>query len=273
MHQLPYLHSYGEQPMGEGVPSLVIAVTRDGKTGMSGKKLALLFRCDIRDLPSLIYENTGEGGGGKTAPNLTKPRSTTRVRGGGKMVPTHRTPPRQGGNELHLFPTELIAPAAVKRLDHMASKGASPQDKAPLKAFITHFAAKGLDVAIKDALGWQATDRYIRQADEVKPYRPQFRDLYHAIKKKFGFKPTPNVWETAEDFLPGMTAAAREQRDALGLGYIHMAFNDDGKNRLSDDTETIMLLLNVSSSFKEFLENLIGWRSGRWQQRLDLQPA
>ena len=271
MHQLPYLHSYGEQPMGEGGPSLVIAVTRDGKTGMSGKKLALLFHCDIRDLASLIYENTGGFIGGKNASNSIKPRSGR----GFSLVSTHRIPPshRAGGKGLHLFPSELIAPAAMKRLIHLTRRGMAPEALAPLEAFITYFLAKGLDASIKEALGWQATDRYIRQADEVKPYRPQFRDLYHAIKKKFGFKPTPNVWETAEDFLPGMTAAAREQRDALGLGYIHMAFNDDGKDRLALDTETIMLLLNVSSSFKEFLEHLIGWRSGRWQQRLNLEAA
>ena len=273
MHELPFLHSYGEQSMGEGVPSLTIGITRDGKTGMSGRKLADLFRCNKADLPKLIYGNTREGGGDKTVPNPTKPRSITGKRGGDKMVATHRTPPRQGGNELHLFPAELIAIAAVKRLDHLASKGASPQDKAPLKAFITHFAAKGLDVTIKAALGWQATDRFLRAADEVKPYRPQFKDLYHAVKRKFGIKPTPGVWLNLEEIIRGMANAARTQRDVLGIRYNHMAFNDDGKDQLALDAEMAMLLVNTSSSFKEFLGNLVGWRSGMWQQKLDMQQG
>lgn len=268
MHDKPFLLFYGEEPMGEGLPSLTIGVTRDGKTGMSGNRLALLFCCNRKDLPELIYGNTGGFIGDKNTPNSIKPRSGR----GFSLGTTHRIPPshRAGGKELHLFPAELIAVAARKRYRHLLLRGA---DVAALEAFLDHFAAKGLDAAIKTALGWRATHRFLRQEDEVKPYRPQFRDLYHAIKKKFGFKPTPDVWESAEDFLPGMTAAAREQRDALGLGYIHMAINDDGKDRLALDTETIMLLLNVSSSFKDFLNNLIGWRSGRWQQRLDLEAT
>ena len=74
MHQLPYLLFYGKQPMGEGVPSLTIAVTRDGKSGMSGRKLAQLFRCDSRELPKLIYENTGGFSGGNS-PHSTEPSS------------------------------------------------------------------------------------------------------------------------------------------------------------------------------------------------------
>lgn len=271
MHDKPFLLFYGEEPMGEGVPSLTIGVTRDGKSGMSGKKLALLFRCDIRDLAPLIYGNTGGFIGGKNGPNPVKSQSGR----GFSLVSTHRIPlsHRAGGKELHLFPAELIAATAVKRLVHLTSRGMAPESLAPLEAFITHFAAKGLDAAIKTALGWRATDRFLRQEDEVKPYRPQFRELYHAVKRKFGIKPTPNVWELVEEIITGMTAAARRQRDLLGLGYIHMAMNDDGKNRLALDAEKAMLLLSASRSFKEFLENLIGWRSGNWQQKLDLQAA
>lgn len=268
MHQLPYLLFYGKQPMGEGVPSLTIAVTRDGKSGMSGRKLAQLFRCDSRELPKLIYENTGGFSGGKNAPNSVKAQSGRGV----SVAATHRIPPshRAAGTEVHLYPSELIAKAANQRQLYLARKGI---DHPPLNAFVTYFLAKGLDAAIKTALGWRATHRFIRQEDEVKPYRPQFRKLYHAVKRKFGVKPTPNVWELVEEIITGMTAAARRQRDLLGVVYNHMAFNDDGKDRLALDAEKAMLLLNASCTFKEFLENLIGWRSGNWQQRLDLEAA
>lgn len=268
MHDKPFLLFYGEEPMGQGVPSLTIGVTRDGKSGMSGANLAKLFRCNPLDLPALIYGDTGVSSHTETGPKLVKSQSGR----GFSTHTTHRIPlsHRAGGKELHLYPAELIATAARKRYRHLLLRGA---DVAALEAFLDHFAAKGLDAAIKTALGWRATHRFLRQEDEVKPYRPQFRELYHAVKRKFGIKPTPNVWELVEEIITGMTAAARRQRDLLGLGYIHMAINDDGKNRLALDAEKAMLLLNASRSFKEFLENLIGWRSGRWQQKLDLQAA
>lgn len=109
MHQLPYLHSYGEQPMGEGLPSLTIAVTRDGKTGMSGRKLADLFRCDWRELPKLIYGDPV----GRNGPELVKSQSGR----GQTLSANYRIPPgcKGTGAGLHLFPTELIGPAANQR--------------------------------------------------------------------------------------------------------------------------------------------------------------
>ena len=137
---------------------------------MSGRKLAQLFRCDIRDLPKLIYENTGVFSGGKNTPNLAKPQSGHGV----SVVTTHRIPlsHRGGGTEIHFYPSELIATAALDRLLHLTEKGLDRKVLAPLRAFITHFAAKGLDAAIKTALGWDPTYRFLRAADEVKPYQP-----------------------------------------------------------------------------------------------------
>ena len=268
MHELPFLHSYGEQSMGDGVPSLTIGITRDGKTGMSGRKLAKLFRCNQLDLPKLIYENTGVFNAYKNGTFDGKSQSGRGV----SMHTTHRIPlsHRAGGKELHLFPSELIATAANQRQLHLARQGI---DHPPLTAFVEYCIARTLDTIIKEALGWLPTDRFLRAADEVKPYRPQFKDLYHAVKRKFGIKPTPGVWLNLEEIIRGMANAARTQRDVLGIRYNHMAFNDDGKDQLALDAEMAMLLVNTSSSFKEFLGNLVGWRSGMWQQKLDMQQG
>lgn len=250
--------------MGDGLPSLTIAVTRDGKTGMSGRKLAQLFLCDPRGLPKMIYESTGGFNDGKNDHNSAKDQSER----GFSLTATHRIPltHRSGGMGLHLFPSELIAKAAVKRLVHLAGKGI---DHPPLTAFVEYCVARTLDTIIKETLGWQPTDRFLRPMDEPKPYRPQFKDLYHAIMDKFGIKPTPAVWMGLEEIIPGMTKAARTQRDALGNRYIHMEFNDDGKDRLTLDTKMAMLLVKISSSFREFLEHLRIWRSNDQQQEID----
>ena len=50
-----------------------------------------------------------------------------------------------------------------------------------------------------------------------------------------------------------------------------MAFNDNGKSQLALDAEKALLLLRVSRSSAEYLGNLEAWRSGMWQQKLDMQ--
>ena len=255
--------------MGEGVPSLTIGITKEGKTGMSGGKLAQLFRCNQLDLPQLIYGNPAERGSYKNGTFGTKSRSGR----GFTLHTTHRIPLgcRGAGAELHLFPSELIATAAVKRLRHLDRQGVDPQALAPLEAFITHFAAKGLDTVIKKALGWRPTDRFLRGEDEVKPYQPQFSDLQNASLVKWGCPLPPGAWLTIEEIIPGMARAAQTQRDALGIDYNHMAFNDNGRTHLAIDAEKVMMLVNVSCSVKEFLGNLGSWRSGMWQQKLDME--
>lgn len=295
---LPFLHSYGEQPMGEGVPSLIIGITRDGKSGMSGAKLARLFRCNPLDLPKLVYGNTGDfiayknstfeskgqSGSGisshtTTAENLggkNGPTPVTSQSGRGfTLVATHRIPlsHRAGGKELHLFPSELIATAAVERLVHLSRRGIAPKACAPLKGFVTYFAAKGLDAAIKTALDWKPTYRFLRGEDEVRPYQPLFSALQKASLVKWGCCLPPGAWLIIEEILPGMARAAQTQRDTLGIGYIHMAFNDDGRSQLAFDAEKAMVLLTVSHTLKEYLEHLETWRSDVRKQVFDMRQG
>lgn len=254
--ELPYLRSYGEKLLGDGLPALVIAVTHDGKTGMSGKRLAELFRCDIRDLASLIYGNTGGFIGGKNDSNSIKPQSGRGV----SLVSTHRIPldQRAGGKELHLFPSEHIAKAAVPRLIRLADKGI---DHPPLTAFVEYCVARTLDLEIKGALNWKPTDRFLRPTYELAPYKPKFTDLYQECVKKFGVKPTPLVWNALEEIMPGMVEAVRSQKKVTGSRYNHMEFNEDGSDQLVTDTSTAMAILKISDSFTGFLQNLTKWRS------------
>lgn len=147
MDKLLFLHSYGEQPMGEDLPSLTISVTRDGKTGMSGEKLARLLRCSPHDLHTLIYrpsaKNSDFNAKNQAGRGFTPP-------------PNYRIPPGCKGTSagLPLFPSELIGPAANQRQLHLARKGI---EHPPLTAFIEYCIVRTLDLAIKDALGWRGS--------------------------------------------------------------------------------------------------------------------
>ena len=193
MAQLPFLHSYGERSIGEGVPVLTIGITRDGKTGMSGRELARLFRCSPLRLPKLIYGNTGGFSAYKNGTFDGKTQS-----GHGISVRTTHCiprPHRAAGTEVHLFPSELIARAANQRQLDLARQG---KDHPPLTAFVEYCIAQTLDTVIKEALEWEDANNALLKDGKVKSYSVQdfpvdssrmthevLREWYQEIRKSY----------------------------------------------------------------------------------------
>ena len=272
MQRPPFLQAYGALPLGGGT-SLVIGITQDGIRGMGINAVARLLASDTRTAYKIIYGNTRGFTGVKNDTSEAKPQSGNGVSPMLKcLIPSGH---RAKGAVIHLVPASGIFNAVIDRLEYMVEnpKRFTVAQRRPLKAFLKTFGTRGLEEAIDKALGWEPADNYVRSLDEHKSYKTKFEELCRESFRKYGHRLTANAFVLIEEIIKGMVKKLREQRKRRGSKYLHDEFNAKGEAALMIAKGMAMEMLMESNTYPEFLARLTSWRSGQWQQRLDLQAA